>query len=193
MLIVFGLASQIKITYTAYKAALKLEALVENKFKTIFNEYLDQKKELEDSIVEANHAYKKKRIDSFRFHLENCDYEYKTLCEKLKSIESQISFTQDEISVFPKIFSVISLFGNIFLLYYQWISHIRSSDSTDIHLIKSITCSFILSIGFVGVYYAHNTRSIAKKLKLTRLEAACIKNSVKNKIKLLKTHEFYFK
>ena len=50
MLIVFALASQIKITYIAYKAALKLEALVKNKFKTIFKEYLDQKKELEDRM-----------------------------------------------------------------------------------------------------------------------------------------------
>lgn len=187
MLAVIGFVCQLKITHYAYKVGINMNSLVEKKFQSLYKDYIFSKNEVEKSIEQANEAYKEKKILLFKNNLKNAEFEYKMLCDKLRSIENDIIFTTEEIPVYPKILSPLSMFGNLLIQYYRW------DPSSNLLLVSNIL-STILNIifGVLGFYYAYNTQSIDEKLKVINLEKIEIERTIKHKIKMLKRNEFYF-
>jgi hypothetical protein len=122
MLALIRFVCQLKITHNAYRVSINNKISVDKKFDSLYADYFSLKKEAETSIEETIEAHKEKKIRQFKNNLENAEFEYKLLYDKLKSIENDIYFTLDEIPVFPKIFSSISFFGNLWIQYYRYLN-----------------------------------------------------------------------
>ena len=192
MLAIVGFVYQLKITHDSYKTSLKLKDAVESKFQKAYKEYILLKQKLEKILDETNEAYKDKRIELFKNNLEDAEYEYKNLCDKIKSIENDICFTPEEMPVFPKIVSPILLFGNLCVFAYEFYSSINQQSTLSI-LSKCSLISFpAIILGILGVYFAYNTRAVNEKLEKVQSEMKIEINKIKNKLNLIKRNEFYF-
>jgi len=187
MLTVVGLVCQLKITFDSYRTYLKLKNSVESKFQKAHKEYVLLKEKLEKILEETNEAYKEKNVDLFKFKLEDAEYEYKSLCDKVKSIENDISFTPEEMSVLPKILAPISLFGNVCLFAFELYLN-KNLDSILWNLINY----WSLFIGCLGVYFAYNTSAVNEKLAKIQSDIIMEINKIKNKLNSTKRNEFYF-
>lgn len=192
MLTIAGLALQMKITYDAYKIARKLKNRVEAKFQALFNEYLQLKKDTLKSVESANETVRENKKLAFMNHFENADFEYKMLCDKLRYIETSITFTPEEMPVYPKILSILSLFGNVMLFIYKWMNQ---NESTIALWRRFLSFSIFSAAGLLGlsaVFYAYDTRAIERKTQIIKYEAKEIERSIKNEIDLLKRNKLYF-
>lgn len=94
-------------------------------------------------------------------------------------METNIKFSdQDKKLVYYKIFSVVSLYGNMMLGFDNFFSWL-SSDQADLWFNMLTRLIFIIStfsatgfLGLVEVHYAYDTRVIEQKLRLIESEAA---------------------
>jgi len=184
MLALIGFVCQLKITHYAYKVSINHKISVDKKFECLYADYFNLKKEAETSIEETIEAHKKNKIRQFKNNLENAEFEYKFLYDKLKSIENDIYFTLNEIPVFSKIFSSISFFGNLWIQYYRYLNSTNSLISN----IFGIALVFIFSV--FGLYFAYNKRIVNEKIKIINLEKVNIEKSLKCKIDMLKKKDF---
>lgn len=189
MLTLIGVVCQLKVTVDSYKSAIKLKNAVEVKFHKLYKEYLELKQKAEKSLEETSEAFRCKNNALFRNHLENAEFEYNLLRDKLRSIDNDLNFTPDEMPIYSKILSVFSLFGSICLGFYKWFDSI--SVNTRLCL-EMFTISAIVCVGIVAVYFAYNTRALDEKLRFFKTEAVEIEKSIKRKIDLLKMNEANF-
>lgn len=194
MLTIAGLALQIKVTYDAYKIAQKLKSRVEARFQALFSEYLQLKKDTLKSVESANETIRENKKLAFLNHFENADFEYKLLCDKLRYIETSLTFTPEEMPVYPKIFSILSLFGNVMLFVYKWL--LAFQDESTIGLWRKLLSFSVFSVvgllGFSAVFFAYDTRAVERKTRMIKCEAQEIERSIKNEIDLLKKNPLNF-
>lgn len=180
-----GFSFQLKIAYDSFKAASKLRKSIEEKFNQLYTEYKLKKQEVELSITKASKACQEKDTDLLRLHLQSAEYGFRDLQFRLRNVERNLNFPSNDVSLFTKLFSLISLIGSAWLCLFNY--NMSSQLDSRLEIFSRIMkCSIMVFAGIFSVFYSYNNLVTDKTLKIIRSESVAIDTFLKTQIDSLK-------